>query len=284
MAILVGGLGCSHVPSIGAALDKGLTQTPDWKPFFDGIGPGRDWVAAQRPDIAVAIFNDHGNAFFLDRVPTFAVGCAERYEIADEGWGPRPLPAFDGDAAFGWHLADTLVANNFDPTVLQEVEADHGLQVPMELFWGRPIARWPVRVVPIFVNVIQQPTPLPSRCYAFGAALRQAIDSFPGDARIVVLGTGGLSHQLQGARAGFVNPAADRAFLADIARDPEKLASMSREDYVRVFGSEGAELIMWLVMRGALDSAVRVVHSHYFVPASMTGVGMLVLENAAKAI
>ncbi|MBI3503747.1 MAG: protocatechuate 3,4-dioxygenase, partial [Proteobacteria bacterium] len=205
MAKLVGGLGCSHVPSIGAALDRGLADTPDWKPFFDGIGPGRDWVRANRPDIAVVIFNDHGNSYFSDRVPTFAIGCAERYALADEGWGPRPLPAFDGHAAFGWHLADTMVGNCFDPEVVQEIEVDHGLQVPMELFWGRPAVRWPVRVVPIFVNVIQQPIPLPVRCHALGAVLRQAIESFPGDERIVVVGTGGLSHQLQGTRAGFIN-------------------------------------------------------------------------------
>jgi len=280
MARLVGGLGSSHVPSIAMALDKGLTDTPDWKPFFDGVAPGRDRVREMRPDVAVVVFNDHGNAFFFDRVPTFAVGCAERYAIADEGWGPRTVPAFDGHAEFGWHLADTLVAESFDPTVLQEIEVDHGLQVPMELFWGRPETMWPVRVVPVFVNVIQHPIPLPSRCHAFGRVLRKAIESFPGDERFVVVGTGGLSHQLQGARAGFVNPDADRAFLRDIARDPGRLAGMSREDYVRVFGSEGAELIMWLVMRGAMDPEVVVRHSHYFVPASMTGVGMLVLENA----
>lgn len=280
MARLVGGLGSSHVPSIALALDKGLADTPDWKPFFDGVAPARDLVRELRADVAVAIFNDHGNAFFLDRVPTFAVGCAQRYEIADEGWGARPVPAFDGHADFGWHLADTLVSESFDPTVLQEIEVDHGLQVPMELFWGRPSERWPVRVVPIFVNVIQYPIPLPSRCHAFGRVLRKAIESFPGDERFVVLGTGGMSHQLQGSRAGWVNPEADRAFLNDIARDPQKLVGMSREDYVRVFGSEGAELIMWLVMRGAMDPEVAVRHSHYFCPASMTGVGMIVLENA----
>ena len=280
MARLIGGLGCSHVPSIGAALDRGLADTPDWKPFFDGTIPGRDWAREKRPDVAVVVFNDHGNAFFLDRMPTFAIGCAETYAIADEGWGPRPVPAFDGHRDLGWHLADRLVESGFDPMIVQEIDVDHGLQVPMELFWGRPAERWPLRVVPIFVNVIQPPLPLPSRCFALGQALRKAIESFPGDERVVVVGTGGLSHQLQGARAGFVNPAADRAFLADIARDPTRLIAMSREAYVETFGSEGAELIMWLVMRGAMDPAVVVRHQHYFVPASMTGVGMLVLENA----
>ncbi|MBN9496814.1 MAG: protocatechuate 3,4-dioxygenase [Alphaproteobacteria bacterium] len=279
MAKLIGGLGCSHVPSIAMAIDRGIADTPDWKPFFDGTVPGREWVEANRPDVAVVIFNDHGNAFFLDRMPTFAIGCAANYPLADEGWGPRQRPAFQGHREFGWHLIDRLVENSFDPEIVQEVEVDHGLQVPLELFWGRPGAAWPVKIVPIFVNVIQYPIPLPSRCYALGKALRTAIDSFPGDERFVVLGTGGLSHQLQGARAGFINRDADKAFLRDIAAAPDRLVNMSREDYVREFGSEGAELIMWLVMRGAMDAQVAVRHTHYFAPASMTGVGMLVLEN-----
>lgn len=281
MAKLIGGLGSSHVPSIGMAMDKGLTQSDDWKPFFDGIGPGQDWVKANRPDVAVVIFNDHGNSFFLDKVPTFAIGCAERYDPIDEGWGPRAIPSFDGHAELGWHLVDRMVENRFDPMIVQEIEVDHGLQVPMELFFGKPQGAWPVKVVPIFVNVIQFPIPLPSRCYELGQVLRRAIESFPGDERVVVIGTGGLSHQLQGARAGFTNPEADREFLRDIAANPGRLAALSREDYVRLFGSEGAELMMWLVMRGAMDPEVVVKHSHYYVPASMTGAGMLVLENKA---
>jgi protocatechuate 4,5-dioxygenase beta chain len=281
MAKLIGGLGSSHVPSIGMAMDRGLTQSDDWKPFFDGIGPGRDWVKANKPDVAVVIFNDHGNSFFLDKVPTFAIGCAERYDPIDEGWGKRAIPSFDGHAELGWHLVDRMVENRFDPMIVQEIEVDHGLQVPMELFFGKPEAAWPVKVVPIFVNVIQFPIPLPSRCYELGQVLRRAIESFPGDERVVVIGTGGLSHQLQGARAGFTNPEADREFLRDIAVNPGRLAALSREDYVRLFGSEGAELMMWLVMRGAMDPDVVVKHSHYFVPASMTGAGMLVLENRA---
>ncbi|MCA1951514.1 MAG: protocatechuate 3,4-dioxygenase [Hyphomicrobiales bacterium] len=281
MAQLIGGLGASHVPSIGAALDKGLRETPDWKPFFDGTVPGRAWCEANRPDVAVVIFNDHGNAFFLDKVPTFAIGCAEEYRPIDEGWGPRAIPVFAGHAAFGWHLVDRLVESHFDPMIVQEIEVDHGLQVPMELFFGRPETAWPVKIVPIFVNVIQYPIPLPARCYQLGRALRQAIDSFDSDERFVVIGTGGLSHQLQGSRAGFTNAEADRAFLADIAADPDRLAAMSREDYVRLFGSEGAELMMWLVMRGAMDREVEVRHTHYHLPASMTGAGMIVLENRA---
>lgn len=279
MARIIGGLGTSHVPSIGAALDKGLRDSPDWKPFFDGYEAGRDWMRAARPDIAVVIFNDHGNSFFLDRVPTFAVGVADSYDPVDEGWGPRRLPPFPGAPELGWHLADLLIERHFDPMLCREIEVDHGLQVPMELFFGRPEA-WPVRVLPIWVNTIQYPIPTPQRCWELGRVLREAIETFPGEERVVIMGTGGLSHQLQGARAGFLNREADLAWLEGIAHDPERYRRMTREDYVRDFGSEGAELIMWLVMRAAMDPAVRLVHKHYHAPASMTGAGMVVLENA----
>jgi protocatechuate 4,5-dioxygenase beta chain len=280
VARIVGGLGTSHVPSIGVALDKGLNDTPEWKPFFDGYLPARRWIDEHRPDVAIVVFNDHFNALFLDRVPTFAVGCAAEYQPVDEGWGPRAIPPFEGASHFAWHLVDTLVENRFDPEIIQEIKVDHGLQVPMELFWGRPSEAWPVKVVPIFVNVLQYPIPLPDRLYELGKVVRRAIESYDSDERFVVLGTGGLSHQLQGARAGFVNPEADRRFLVDIAEDPDRLAGWSRAQYVETFGGEGAEVIMWLVMRGALDRNVVVRHRHYFVPASMTGAGMVVLENA----
>lgn len=279
MAKIIGGIGTSHVPSIGVALDRGLRDTPDWKPFFDGYEVGQKWMEEAKPDIAVVIFNDHGNAFFLDRVPTFAVGVAETYNPIDEGWGPRAIPSFEGAADFSWHFVDKIVENHFDPLVCRELEVDHGLQVPMELFFGRP-DKWPVKILPILVNTIQFPIPTPQRCWELGEALRSAIESWPGDERVVIMGTGGLSHQLQGTRAGFLNEAADRAWLDDIAQNPEKCCNMTREDYVEEFGSEGAELIMWLVMRAAMNPKVDLVHKHYHVPASMTGAGMVVLENA----
>ncbi|NEE00446.1 class III extradiol dioxygenase family protein [Phytoactinopolyspora halotolerans] len=279
MATLIGGLGTSHVPSIAAAMDKGLRDTPEWQPFFDGYLPAQEWIRYHRPDVAVVIFNDHYNAMFLDRVPTFGVGCADEYHPVDEGWGPRQVPPFRGAADFSWHLIDTLVENHFDPEIIQEIKVDHGLQVPMELFWGRPENEWPVTVVPIFVNVLQYPIPLPSRLYNLGKVLRRAIESYDSDQRFVVIGTGGLSHQLQGARAGFLNPDADQQFLRDIADRPDELAGWSREKYVQTFGSEGGELIMWLVMRGALNQQVTVRHRHYFAPASMTGAGMILLEE-----
>lgn len=278
MAKLIGGVGTSHVPSIGAAIDRGATQDKDWKPFFDGYIPAKKWMADKKPDIAVVIFNDHGNSFFLDRVPTFAVGVAESYSPIDEGWGPRKLPDFEGAADFSWYFADKLVENHFDPMICREIDVDHGLQVPMELLFGHP-DNWPVKILPIWVNTIQYPIPTPQRCWEMGKILREVIESYPTDERIVVMGTGGLSHQLQGSRAGFINREADIAWLDGIASDPEKYRNMSREDYVETFGSEGAELIMWLVMRAAMDDDVELIHKHYHAPASMTGAGVVILEN-----
>jgi protocatechuate 4,5-dioxygenase beta chain len=280
MAELLAGLGTSHVPSIAAALDKGLRETDEWKPFFDGYTPAQEWIAAHKPDIAVVIYNDHGNAFFLDRIPTLALGVAPSYRPADEGWGPRPVPVFEGAADFAWHLADRMVEAHFDPMICRELDVDHGLQVPMELAFGRPEA-WPVKVVPILVNTIQYPIPTPQRMWELGRLLRQAIASWPTGEKVLVMGTGGLSHQLQGSRAGFINPAADREWIDRIGPDPARYRDMTREQYVEEFGSEGAELIMWLVMRGCMDEAVTTLCRHYFAPASMTGAGMVLLENAA---
>lgn len=282
MARLIGGLGTSHVPSIAVALDRGLADTPDWKPFFDGYIPAKKWMAEKKPDIAIVIFNDHGNSFFLDRIPTLAVGVADSYAPIDEGWGPRPVPVIPGADDFGWHLVDRMVERHFDPLVCRKLDVDHGMQVPLELFYGRPEA-WPVRTVPILVNTIQYPIPTPQRLWELGQVLRDAIESWPSDEKVVILGTGGLSHQLQGARAGFINRAADREWLDHIGPDPERYRTMSRADYVETFGSEGAELIMWLAMRGAMDARVRTIMTHYHAPASMTGAGMVILENEEAA-
>jgi len=278
MAQLIGGLGTSHVPTIGVALDRGLADTPEWKPLFDGYIPAKKWMADHKPDIAVVIFNDHGNAFFLDQVPTLALGVSDTYKPIDEGWGPRDIPDFRGADDFAWHFADKLVENHFDPLICREIDVDHGLQVPMELFFGRPDV-WPVKIVPVFINTIQYPIPTPQRMWDLGRVLRQTIESWDTDEKVVVMGTGGLSHQLQGSRAGFINKEADQAWIAEIGDNPEKYRNMTREDYVETFGSEGAELIMWLVMRGCMDAAVNTVHTHYFSPASMTGTGMIILEN-----
>lgn len=279
MAEVIWGLATSHVPSIGAAMDRGRTADPYWKPLFDGYAPAREWMARHRPDVAIIVYNDHANAFDLDVVPTFAIGTADRYRVADEGFGRRPVPDVVGAPELSLHLLRHLVDDGFDMTVCQELDVDHGLTVPLSVFCPDPGDEWPCAVVPLLVNVIQYPQPTAARCHALGESIGRAIGSFDAGTRIAVFGTGGMSHQLAGTRAGFINPAFDRMFLQAIETDPASLAALSREDYVREAGSEGIELIMWLVMRGAMRERIRRVHSTYHVPASNTAAALALFDN-----
>jgi protocatechuate 4,5-dioxygenase beta chain len=279
MAEVIWALATSHVPSIGAAMDNGKTRDEYWKPLFDGYQPAREWMARNRPDVALIIYNDHANAFGLDVVPTFAIGTAEHYKVADEGFGPRPVPDVVGAPELSLHLAHELIDDGFDLTLCQELDVDHGLTVPLSVYCPEPGDEWPCAVVPLLVNVIQYPQPSAARCYALGKAIRRAIASYPADTRIAVFGTGGMSHQLAGTRAGFINSEFDRWFLQAIETDPEQLAAMTREQYIRQAGSEGIELIMWLIMRGALNDRIHRVHETYHVPASNTAAGLAVFDN-----
>jgi protocatechuate 4,5-dioxygenase beta chain len=279
MAEVIWGLGTSHVPSIGAAMDRGKTQDPYWKPLFDGYQPAREWLARHRPDVAILIYNDHANGIDLDIVPTFAIGTAPQYRVADEGFGRRPVPDVLGAPELSLHLLQNLMDEGFDLTVFQELDVDHGFTVPLSIWTPEPGEAWPCPVIPILVNVIQYPQPTAARCYALGQALGRAIACFDPDTTVGILGTGGMSHQLAGARAGFINPAFDHMFLEAIESDPAKLAAMSREDYIRQAGSEGIELIMWLIMRGAMNEQIRKVHSTYHVPASNTAAGLALFDN-----
>lgn len=277
MARIVGAVTTSHVPAIGGAIAKGRQDEPYWKPFFGAFGKARDWLARVKPDVAVVVYNDHGLQFFLDKMPTFAVGAADEYRNADEGWGLPTLPPYRGDAAFSWHLIESLVAEEFDVTSCQEVLVDHAFTVPLQLLWPGPC---PVATVPVMVNTVQHPLPSPARCLKFGAALGRAIASWSSDARVLVLGTGGLSHQLEGPRAGFINSEFDRMCMAKIVDQPEALGGYSIPRLVELAGSQGTELLNWLVARAALGGRVSKVHSNYHVPISNTASGMMVLENA----
>ena len=278
MARIIGGVATSHVPAIGAALDTGKAADPYWKPVFAGYEASKRWIAEQKPDVCIVVFNDHASAFSLELIPTFAIGCAETFEPADEGWGPRPVPAVPGHPELAWHLAERLILDEFDMTIVNRMDVDHGLTVPLSLLFGQPDA-WPCRVIPLAVNVVQYPPPTGRRCLNLGRAIRRAVEAFPQDLKVVVFGTGGMSHQLQGPRAGLINRAFDTAFLDRLVSDPDGQAAVPHIDYVREAGSEGIELVMWLVMRGALDARVREAHRFYHVPASNTAVGHLVLEN-----
>lgn len=280
VARLVAGVGTSHVPAIGAAIDLGKTQEPYWQPLFKGYEPAKKWLAEQKPDVIILVYNDHASAFSLEMIPTFALGCAEAFAPADEGWGPRQVPVVKGHPELAWHIAQSVILDEFDLTIVNNMTVDHGLTVPLSLLFGQP-QEWPCQVIPLAVNVVQYPPPTGNRCYNFGKAIRRAVDCFDQDLKVMIFGTGGMSHQLQGPRAGLINRAFDTAFLDNLTADPDKLARMPHIDYVREAGSEGIELVMWLVMRGALDARVREIYRFYHVPASNTAVGHIILENEA---
>ncbi len=278
MAKIVGTITTSHVPAIGGAIAKGLQNDPYWKPFFDGFPPVRDWLASVKPDVVVVAYNDHGLNFFLDKMPTFAIGAAPEYRNADEGWGIPVVPPFQGDPALSWHMIESLVAEDFDLVTCQEMSVDHAFTLPMALLW--PEQKWPVRTVPVVVNTVQSPLPSAARCYKLGQAIGRAIASWPGDERVVVLGTGGLSHQLDGERAGFINKDFDLKFMESLVNDPTWATQYSTVELVELAGTQGVELLNWLVARGTLPNKVRQVHVNYHIPISNTASGLQVLEPA----
>jgi protocatechuate 4,5-dioxygenase, beta chain len=277
MARITAGVTTSHVPAIGAALDQGKQDSEYWAPLFKGYEWSKDWIAEERPDVIVLVYNDHASAFSLEVIPTFAIGCADEYPVADEGYGPRPVPSVMGHADLACHLAQSLILDEFDMTVINQMAVDHGLTVPLSLLFGQPTV-WPVRVVPIAVNVIQYPPPTGERCFKLGQAIRRAVQSFDEDLNVQVWGTGGMSHQLQGPRAGLINQTFDNAFMDKMVDKTDDLRKIAHIEYLRETGSEGIELVMWLIMRGALGDDVELLHRFYHVPASNTAVGHLVLK------
>ncbi len=278
MAKLIAGVTTSHVPAIGAALDNGKSGEPYWQKVFGGYDFSKKWLADIKPDVVFLVYNDHASAFSLEIIPTFALGCAESFPIADEGWGPRPVPVVQGHPDLAWHIAQSTILDEFDMTIVNKMEVDHGLTVPLSLMCGQP-KEWPFKVIPLCVNVIQYPPPTGHRCFMLGKAIRKAVESFDQDLRVVIFGTGGMSHQLQGPRAGFINSAFDNSFLDRFAGDPQALVKIPHLDYMREAGSEGIELVMWLIARGALDDDAKEIYRFYHVPASNTAVGHMILEN-----
>lgn len=277
------GVATSHVPAIGGAIDRGKEEEPYWAPLFQGYEGARKWMADAKPDVIILAYNDHANAFDLDLIPTFAIGVADQFPIADEGYGPRPVPPVYGHPELAWHLAESLILDEFDMTICNNMPVDHGLTVPLSIMYGTP-DEWPARVIPLAVNVVQYPPPTPNRCYNLGKAIRRALDNWDEDITVAVFGTGGMSHQLQGERAGFINTPFDTSYLNSLGDDPESLLEISHIDLLRDAGSEGIELVMWLIMRGALSSSVREVHRHYHVPASNTAAGLIIFEDTQEAL
>ncbi len=278
MARITAGVACSHVPAIGAAIDLGKTEEEYWVPLFKGFEKSKEWIAEYKPDVIIMVYNDHCTAFDASVIPTFALGCAAEFKPADEGWGPRPVPVVKNHGILASHIAQSLILDEFDITVMNEMEVDHGLTVPLSLMYGQP-DEWPCPVIPLAVNVVMYPAPTTNRCYNLGKAIRRAVESFDEDLNVVIFGTGGMSHQLQYKRAGLINPEWDNRFLDMMENDPVAASQIQHIEYLREAGSEGVEMVMWSVMRGALDEKVKTVHRFYHVPASNTAVGHLILEN-----
>ena len=287
MAKITASVFTSHVPAIGAAMDLGKTQEDYWKPLFKGYEYGKQWMKDNKPDVIFLVYNDHATAFSLDFIPTFAIGTADEFQPADEGWGPRPVPVVKGHPDLASHIAQSVIQQDFDLTIVNKMDVDHGLSVPLSLMFGQPPAdkfEWPCPVIPFAVNVVQYPVPSGQRCFNLGKAIRKAIESYDQDINVHIWGTGGMSHQLQGARAGLINKEFDNAFLDKLINDPQAAADIPHIDYVREAGSEGIELVMWLIARGAMNDvaggkAPVLKQRFYHVPASNTAVGHVILEN-----
>ena len=277
MAKIVGMLTTSHVPAIGGAIAKNLQQDAYWKPFFDGFIPVRKWLDEVKPDVAVVLYNDHGLNFFLDKMPTFSVGAAPEYHNADEGWGIPTLAPTRGDVDLSWHLINKLIDREFDITTCQEMLVDHAFTIPLKLFW--PQSPCPIPAVPVCINTVQFPLPSARRCYAFGQAVGDAIRSWDSNKKVVVIGTGGLSHQLDGERAGFINKDFDLKFMDSMINDPAWATQFSIHELVEKTGTQGVELLMWLAARAAVPGTLKKIHSNYHIPISNTASGLMALAT-----
>ncbi len=279
MARILGGITTSHIPAVGNAIANDMHNDPYWKPFFDAYPPIHAWLDKVKPDLVINIYNDHGLGFFLDQMPTFAIGAAHEYHNEDEGWGLKPLPPFPGHAKMSWQIIEGMVEDEFDITSCQELAVDHGFTVPMQLFWpGLGDNPDMPPAIPVSANTVQHPIPTLNRALNFGKSMRKAILSYPEDLKVVVLGTGGLSHQLDGERAGFINREFDEMCMEKIVTDPESLTKIGRHELVRKAGAQGTEFLMWMMMRGTLSEKVNVLNQNYHIPISNTGAGTMLLE------
>ncbi len=278
MAKIIAGIGTSHIPTVGAVIDNDQMHGEYWDPFIAGIKPAREWMEKTKPDVCLIVYNDHASAFSLKHISTFGIGVAQEYQPADEGYGPRQVPVCNGNSDLSWHIAESLVLDEFDMTISNEMPVDHGLTVPLTIMYDQP-KEWPCQVIPLYVNVVQYPQPTGNRCYNLGKAIRKAVESYPEDITVAIFGTGGLSHQLQGERAGLINEEYDKQWLEKLVNDPLSVKDISHTEYLRETGSEGIEAIMWLVMRGAMDDEVNEVHRFTHAPVSNTNYGLTIIEN-----
>jgi gallate dioxygenase len=280
MANIIGAIASSHTPTIGFALDTGKQKDEAWAPIFAAYEPVQQWLAKKKPDVLLVVYNDHVTSFFFDHYSAFALGIGENYRAADEGGGARSLPPVKGHAGLAQHIGASLMADEFDMSFFQDKPLDHGCFSPLSMMWPHE-SGWPGSIVPLQVGVLQFPVPSARRCYKLGQGLRRAIESYPEDLNVVLVATGGLSHQVHGERAGFNNTPWDNQFLDLFEKDPEALLNMTHADFARLGGWESAEVVMWMVMRGAMSSHLRCLHREYYLP-SMTGIAVALYENEAN--
>jgi gallate dioxygenase len=281
MAKIIGGIATSHTPTIGFAQDAGKHNDPVWAPIFKAFGPVKEWLLQKQPDVLLMVYNDHVTSFFFDHYSAFVLGVDDRYAVADEGGNPRDLPPVLGHAPLARHIGNSLMADEFDMSFFRDKPLDHGCFSPLSTLWQHADGQWPGAIVPLQVGVLQFPVPTARRCYKLGQALRRAIESFPEDLKVVIVATGGLSHQVHGERAGFNNVTWDHEFLDLFERDPVALTALTQADYAKRGGLESAEVIMWLVMRGAMSARLKCLHSDYYLP-SMTGIAVALYENESQ--
>ena len=281
MANIIGAIASSHTPTIGFALDAGKQQDAAWAPIFQAYEPVQQWLAQKKPDVLMVIYNDHVTSFFFDHYSAFALGIGDSYRAADEGGGARNLPPVAGHAGLARHIGQSLMADEFDMSFFQQKPLDHGCFSPLSILWPHQQG-WPGSIVPLQVGVLQFPVPSARRCYKLGQGLRRAIESYPEDLNVVLVATGGLSHQVHGERAGFNNTPWDHQFLELFENDPETLLDMNHADFARLGGWESAEVVMWMAMRGAMSAKLRCLHREYYLP-SMTGIAVALYENASAA-
>lgn len=277
MATIVGGIATSHTPTIGFALDANKQDDPVWAPIFKGYEPVQQWFRDKQPDVLFFIYNDHVTSFFFDHYSHFTLGVGDEFPVADEGGGARNLPPVKGHPALAQHIANCLVADEFDLSFFQKKGMDHGCFSPLSLLLPHE-PEWPAALVPLQVGVLQFPIPSAKRCFKLGRSLRQAIKSYPEDLKVAIVATGGLSHQVHGERAGFNNTDWDMKFLGLLEKDPEALTDITIAEYAKLGGVEGVEVIMWLIMRGALSKTIKKLHQTYYLP-SMTPIVSVIYED-----
>jgi gallate dioxygenase len=279
MAKIIGAIASSHSPVIGFAHDRQKATDPIWGPIFEAYVPIRKWLDEKKPDVMFLICNDHVTSFFFDHYSHFALGIGAEFEPADEGGGQRDIPSIKNHMGLAHHIASSFTADEFDMSFLQQRNLDHGVFSPLSMIMPHD-PDWPAKVIPFQVGVLQFPIPSARRCYKLGTSLRKAIESYPEDLKVVIIATGGLSHQVHGERCGFNNVEWDEQFMELFENDPERLASMTIAEYAELGGMEGSEVIMWLIMRGAMSASMKKIHQTYYLP-TMTGLATAIYENQA---